>query len=319
MRVITAAEMEAALDFRGLIEALRTGFRGDFVTPLRQHLTIARPDRPDSMLLIMPSWTDFEAQGHSERGYTGVKLVTVTPDNAQFGKASVIGVYMLFSGITGEPVAVIDGRVLTLWRTAAMSALAATYLARSDARRLLMVGAGSLAPYLIEAHSAIRPINEVLIWNRTPEKAAAIAKRLNRSNRGVSATDDLEEAVRGADIISCATMSKEPLVQGNWLPTGAHLDLVGGFTPEMREADDRAVRLSRVFVDTRDGALAEAGDIIQPIDNGVLTADHLQGDLFALTRGDVAGRRSYTERTLFKSTGNAVADQAAAVHVLMRV
>lgn len=319
MRIITGAEIAEALTFPELIETLRSAFRSGAVTPVRHHHTIALPDQPDATLLLMPAWSDFSAQGHSSRGYVGVKIVSVFPGNSERGRPAIGGVYLLMSGGSGEPLALIDGQALTLWRTAAASALAASYLARHDSTRLLMVGAGALAPYLIEAHAAVRPIGEVLIWNRHRERADKVATRLRGRPYTVAATDDLEAAVRGADIVSCATLSREPLVRGAWLSGGAHLDLVGAFTPEMREADDMAIQRARLFVDTRAGALKEAGDIVQPLASGLIGEDDIAADLFELTRGDKAGRRFHDQITLFKSVGTALEDLAAATHVFARI
>ncbi|MEM8915236.1 MAG: ornithine cyclodeaminase family protein, partial [Pseudomonadota bacterium] len=196
--------------------------------------------------------------------------------------------------------------------TAAASALAAAYLARVDASRLLIVGTGALAPHLAVAHAAVRPIKEIRIWGRSPEKADKLASRLKVPGAKVASTQDLAGAVAGAHVISCATLASEPLIQGDWLEPGTHLDLVGGFTPAMREADDGVIEKSRLFVDTREGALKEAGDIIAPIKSGLITEDDIAGDLFALTQGDRAGRRYYDQITLFKSVGTALEDLAAA-------
>ncbi|WP_026380578.1 bifunctional Delta(1)-pyrroline-2-carboxylate/Delta(1)-piperideine-2-carboxylate reductase [Afifella pfennigii] len=318
MRIIPASDVAQVLTFPDLIETLRTAFRSGAVTPLRHHHDIALPDQADATLLLMPAWSDFAAQGHSERGYVGVKIVTVYPGNAERGRPAVAGVYVLFSGKGGEPLALIDGSALTLWRTAAASGLATAYLARPDAHRLLMVGAGALAPYLIEAHAAMRPIGEVLIWNRRPEKAAKLAERLRGRRYRVSATQDLEAAVRGADIVSCATLASEPLIDGAWLKAGAHLDLVGAFRPDMREANDEAIRRARLFVDTRAGATKEAGDIVQPLASGLIAPEDIAADLFELTRGERAGRRFYDQITLFKSVGTALEDLAAAILVFAR-
>ena len=182
-----------------------------------------------------------------------------------------------------------------------------------------MVGTGALAPHLVEAHASVRPIRNVLIWGRNPEKAAKLAHRLDRRTLKVAATTDLEGAVRGAHVISCATLSAEPLIRGAALPLGVHVDLVGGFTPKMREADDEAVRRARVFVDTREGACKEAGDIVQPLASGVLREDDIAGDLFELCRGLKAGRRYHDQITLFKSVGTALEDLAAAQLALERV
>ncbi len=304
MRILSAADVEGALDWDSLVERLRRAFRRGAEVPVRHHHEIANPGGPEGTLLLMPAW---QAGQH-----IGVKVATIFPDNDSQGLPSVMGAYLLLDGKTGAPIALIDGPMLTVKRTAAASALASSYLSRPDCERFLMIGTGSLAPYLIMAHAAVRPICNVLIWGRSPDKAARLAKRLDRPDFRVAATDDLEAAVRGAHVISCATLSKDPLVRGDWLQPGQHLDLVGAFRPDMRESDDTAIRRARVFVDTRDGALAEAGDIVQPIESGVLDPDDVAGDLFDLTRGERAGRRFYDQITLFKSVGTALEDLAAA-------
>lgn len=320
MRIITAQNIEEAITFRSMIESLRAGFRSDIKAPVRHHHSMTRPDHAEATLLLMPAWTDFESQGHSDRGYIGVKIVSVFPDNGSVGLPSVMGVFVLMSGKTGQPLAMIDGQALTLWRTSCASALASAYLARSDARRLLMVGSGSLAPFLIRAHASTRNIEEVLIWNRTEKNAAKLAESLEKtSSFSVRATTDLEGATRGADIISCATLSKEPLIKGEWLKDGAHLDLVGAFRPDMRETDNYTMRKGRVFVDTRAGALAEAGDIVQPIESGALDEADIAADLYDLCRGVKAGRRFHNQITVFKSVGSSLEDLVAAQHIFLQV
>jgi ornithine cyclodeaminase len=304
MRILSAADVEGALDWDSLVERLRRAFRRGAEVPVRHHHEIANPGGPEGTLLLMPAW---QAGLH-----IGIKVVTIFPDNDAQGLPSVMGAYLLLDGKTGAPIALIDGPMLTVKRTAAASALASSYLSRPDCERFLMIGTGSLAPYLIMAHASVRPICNVLIWGRSPDKAARLAKRLDRPDFRVAAPDDLEAAARGAHVISCATLSKDPLVRGDWLQPGQHLDLVGAFRPDMRESDDTAIRRARVFVDTRDGALAEAGDIVQPIESGVLDRDDVAGDLFDLTRGERAGRRFYDQITLFKSVGTALEDLAAA-------
>lgn len=304
MRVISAGEAHAALAFDRLIERLRRAFRSGGEAPLRhRHIIETTADEPNT-LLLMPAWRS--------GGPIGVKVVAVSPAAAAQGRGAVSAVFMLLDGLTGAPRALIDGAALTVRRTAAASALAANYLARPDSGRLLMVGAGDLAPHLIEAHCATRPIRHVLIWNRTPKAAEKLAKSLKLKGVKVEATDMLEDAARGADIISCATLSREPLIRGSWLRPGAHLDLVGAFRPDMREADDDCLRRARVFVDTRAGAIAEAGEIVQGIESGALRPDDIAADLFELTRGERAGRRFYDQITLFKSVGTAIEDLAAA-------
>jgi alanine dehydrogenase len=306
MQQFGASAVEAALETLPLVEELRQAFRGSVTAPTRHHHTIRVPGEPDATLLLMPAWR--------EGRYAGVKIVSVFPGNGARGLPSVMGGYLLLSGRSGEPLALIDGPMLTLRRTACASALAARYLARPDAERLLMVGTGSLAPHLIRAHAAVRPIREVLVWGRTAEKAERLAQVLTGRRMTVRATADLEGAVSGADVISCATLSREPLVRGAWLRPGQHVDLVGGYTPEMREADDEAISRARVYVDTAT-AMTEGGDIAQPLASGVLTEKQIAGDLAELAQGRVAGRSFHNQITLFKSTGTALEDLAAAVYL----
>jgi ornithine cyclodeaminase len=211
---------------------------------------------------------------------------------------------------------VIDGVSLTLRRTACASALAASYLARKDARHLLMIGAGSLAPHLIRAHASVRHYTRIEIWNRNRAGAEALADRLGDLKASVAVVDDLEAAQRVADTISCATLSREPLVRGGWLRPGTHVDLVGGFTPQMREADDATLSRGAVWVDTREGALKEAGDLVVPLKHGLLKPEDVRGDLFELCRNDVFARSGDAEITVFKSVGTALEDLAAAEMVV---
>ena len=304
MRILGYSEVIAALDFPSLVEALRQMFRAGAETPARHHHTIPVPDGAAATLLLMPAWQTGR--------HIGVKVVTVFPGNVGQDVPSVMGAYLLLDGRTGRPQVLVDGPALTARRTAAASALAASYLARPDCQRLLMVGTGALAAHLIEAHASVRPIVNVLVWGRNAQKATKLARRLTRRNLKAAATTDLANAVRGAHIVSCATLSEAPLIQGHWLPLGVHVDLVGGFRPEMREADDDCIRRARVFVDTRAGALKEAGDIIQPLRSGVLSEDDIAGDLFDLARGARGGRRYHDQITLFKSVGTALEDLAGA-------
>lgn len=305
MRIVTAEELSGILDYRALVEALDEAFRADIVVPVRHHHTIPQPGT-DATLLLMPAWTQ------SGRRFVGCKVVTVFPDNAEAKRPSVYGQYLLMSGETGEPLALIEGRMLTALRTACASALAARYLAREDASHLVMIGAGALAPHLVRAHAAVRPIRRVTVWNRTNARAVALGFALAEQGFVVDVSDDLA-VVRDADIVSCATLSREPLVRGGWLKAGTHIDLVGGFTPAMREADDEALRRAHIFVDTRDGALKEAGDLVDPLTRGVIKEADVRGDLFDLCRGRSAGRETGEEITLFKSVGTAIEDLAAAV------
>jgi len=265
---------------------------------------------PDATCLLMPAWTD----GGGEQ-FLGTKIVNVFPGNRQHGVPSIHGLYVLMSGQTGEPLATLDGTQITLWRTACASALASRFLSRPDSSRLVMVGAGALAPFLIRAHAAVRPITSVTIWNHNRDKALDLADQLDEDAFAVGHTDDLEAAVREADIVACATMSEQPLVSGAWLKPGAHLDLVGAYKPTMRESDDEAVRRARIFVDTREGAMKEGGDIAMPLASGLLAPDRIEADLFDLCRGTVKIARAPDDITLFKSTGSALEDLAAAILV----
>ena len=306
MRVIGASEVHAALDWEQLIEALRQMFRNGCTVPVRHHHTIpVGGGEPDATLLLMPAWQTGK--------HIGVKLATVFPSNGEKSLPAVMGTYLLLDGKTGSPIAMIDGPALTLRRTAAASALAASYLARPDAERLLLVGTGALIPHLLAAHAAVRPIHNVLVWGRDADKAARLAHRLDRRDLRVTSTTDLAGAVRGAHIISCATLSKEPLILGEWLPKGVHLDLVGGFTPAMREADDTCFAGADVWIDT-DEALVKAGDLLHPIASGALRREDVRGTL-----ADLAATRSLARdpsaRTVFKSVGTALEDLAAAILV----
>jgi ornithine cyclodeaminase len=315
MKMIDAAAVDGALTFPGLVETLRDTFRKGAVQPVRHHHTIERPDGAASTLLLMPAWTDLNAAGTSDGGHVGVKIVTVSPDNNAIGKPAVMGLYLLLDGRTGEPQALIDGQRLTQWRTASASALAASYLARPDASKLLIVGAGALCPFLAKAHAAVRPIEEIRIWNRTAANAGKAADALHRDGLTVTISDDLDEDLGWADIVSCATISTHPLVKGDRLRPGTHVDLVGGFTPHMREADDVAIVRAHVYVDTRAGATKEAGDIVQPLASGVLKPDDIVADLHELARGEKLGRQAADEITLFKSVGAALEDLAAGIAV----
>jgi ornithine cyclodeaminase len=310
MRVVGAAEIHATLDYPALIGALRDAFRVGCEAPLRQHYRIAVPGVADGTLLVMPAWRAGEA--------VGVKIVTVFPGNASRGQPALGGEYLLLDGLTGTARLLADGPALTARRTAAASALAAFYLAPPDATRLLMVGTGALAPHLIAAHAANRPIRHVSVWGRRRERAEAIARTLVLPGVVLDAVGDLATATSAADIVCCATLAEHPLIAGRWLRAGQHIDLVGGFTPEMREVDDEAVARARVYVDTREGALREAGDIVQPITRGLLRESDIAGDLFDLARLDRPVRGD-APITLFKSVGTALEDLAAATLLARRL
>jgi len=304
MLYLDAEALASRLGRKSLIDALERAFRGEFHVPARQSFAVGDEANAAAALFIMPAW--------QTNASIGVKLVTVFPNNSSRGKPAVHATYTLFDAATGVPRAMLDGTELTLRRTAAASALAARYLAVPEAARLLMVGTGSLAPHVIESHAAVRPIRSVRVWGRRFERAKAIANSLAGRHFDIEAVEDLQSAVRWADIISCATLAATPLVRGAWLRPGQHLDLIGSFTPQMREADDDAMVRAAVYVDTRAGALADSGELIHAMTAGLLSTADIRGELSELARGSVGGRSGTGQITLFKSVGCALEDLAAA-------
>ncbi|WP_119388713.1 ornithine cyclodeaminase family protein [Taklimakanibacter lacteus] len=305
MKIISADQVAKAAPYRDIVEALRQGFREDITTPVRhQHQT-----SDAAILLLMPAWS---------KAFTGLKTVVFKSDNPAQGLPTITANYLLIDNRTGATVAMMDGTELTRRRTAAASALAADYLARQDASTLMMVGTGALGAHFVRAHAATRPIKHVLLYNRSPDKARDLAAELARDGFETSVVRDLEKAVGAADIISCATTSNEPIVRGAWLKPGTHVDLAGAFKPQMRETDGEAVARARVYVDTREGAETEAGDLLQAEKEGKFRMEAIQGDLFDLCRGKTGGRRNREEITLFKSCGTAIEDLAAAALVYSR-
>jgi ornithine cyclodeaminase len=300
MRVYAAAEVHAALPWGPLAAAIEAAFVAGAEVPLRHAHALSATDT----LLLMPAW--------NPRAIV-VKLVTVMPQ----AESTVMASVLVLDRHSGEPLALLDGEALTLRRTAATSALAALRLARPDAQTLLVVGTGRLAPWMARAHAALRPgLQQIQVWGRDAAAAQALADTLAAEGLPASAALDLAIAVRQAHIVSCATTSTTPLVQGAWLVPGTHLDLVGGFRPTMREADDDAVARCQVVVDTFAGALAEAGDLTQPLASGRITRPHIVADLAQLLRGEVRVQGDDQRCTLFKSVGTALEDLAAAEQVV---
>lgn len=299
----------AAAGYEALADAIAAAFREGVTAPVRGHYTVPVPGAPDATLLTMPAWT--------EGGYLGVKIATVFPGNGRTGRRAVSGQYLLLNAMDGEPLALIDGGELTARRTAAASALAASFLVRGDASVMTMIGTGRLSAHLIKAHLALRPsLREVLVWGRNAENATTLAAQLGseRPDLNISRTEDLEASVRRSDLVSAATLSTDPVIRGAWLRPGVHVDLVGGFTPGMREADDEAIRRAQVFCDTLEGAPHEAGDLCQPIATGLLDPGALTS-LTHLCRRERPGRQAAEDITLFKSVGCAAEDLAAAIKV----
>ena len=232
----------------------------------------------------------------------------VVPDNARRDLPTVQAGYQLFSGATGETLALIDGRELTAWRTACASALAADYWPGPDASRLTLIGAGVVGAHLVHAHASVRPIETVVIYNRSRDKAEALAEALGRDGIAASAPAiPLAESIGWADIVPSATTSTEPVIRGEWLKAGIHVDVMGAFRPTMREVDGGTK--ASVFVDTREGALSEAGDIMLAIAEGRFAPERIAADLKELCTGRHRGRTRDDEITLFKPSGTALEDR----------
>jgi len=295
-----------SLDMTALIASVEQMFRSGAVVPPRHGYELG-PDGKVGSYLIMPAW---------DKAMTnlGVKLVTVFPQNASKGLPAVGAQYLLYDGQNGRINAVTEADFLTPRRTAAVSALAAKYLSRADASKLLIVGAGRVASFLPEAYLSIRELHEIRIWDINPAAAEMLAEKVRSMGVAASVERELSAGVAWADIVSCATLATDPLVNGASLRPGAHLDLIGSFTPAMREADDEAVRRSTIFVDTF-VALEESGDLVQPIKNGTIHPVDVRGDISSIVSG-ACSRTSSEEITLFKAVGTASADLAAALLAL---
>ena len=302
-----ALETAKGLPFPQLINALRDGFVAGCQAPVRHHHTMQRSGEADATLLLMPAWSNPQ----DRQQYLGVKLVTVVPGNMARDLPGLVSTYVLYDGITGEQLALMDGNTITGRRTVATSALAAQYLAREDASKLLVLGAGRVARLIPDAFKAVRPIQAVTVWDINRENAEQFAGALSAEGYEANVADNLEAAVRGADIVSAATLSTEPLIKGEWLSPGTHVDLIGSFRPNMRETDDAAILRSAVYIDT-DEALIEAGDIVQPVNAGVFNAESIRGTLAQLAREEAQGRAHGDQITCFKAVGSALADLCAA-------
>ena len=300
------------LDYPSLIKALELAFQAEITAPMRHHHDYPNPKEGiDSTLLLMPAWDDGQ--------FVGLKVVTISPNNRAYQLPSIQGSYTLFDLPTGRSLLEMDAKVLTNLRTAATSALASQYLSREDSQHLLIIGTGSLAPYLIAAHASNRPIAKVSIWGRHPKKAQQVVNEVDGNSMQLEVVTDLHAAIPEADIISAATMSVKPLVLGKYLQAGQHLDLVGSYKSDMREADDEVIRRSTLFVDTLQGAPKESGDLAIPLTTGVCSLQDIQADLFGLCRGQHAGRQNREEITFFKSVGHALEDLAAAKLAFERI
>lgn len=300
MKILDAETVAARLSYARLVPALRDALARPGKAPQRVIFELGG----DAGLLLMPAW--------NER-YLGVKLVNVFPGNADRGLPAVSSTYVLSDGTTGQLEAIIDGETLTARRTAAVAALGASFLAPAAGGNLLLIGAGRVARELPAAFATVVPIDSVTVWARRPEQAAALARELAATGIDATPCGDLAEAAAAATIIACATLSTTPIIRGEWLQPGTHLSLIGGFRPSMREADSAAIARSYVVADTRKGVLAEAGDILIPIAEGLIGADHIKADLPQLCARSTQLIIPQDTVTAFKSVGHSLQDLAAAL------
>lgn len=302
---INADFIDSHTNFTELVEHLRLAFAANDVdVPARHHHDFKNSGAADSTLLLMPAWSCGKD--------AGVKIVTVSPDNGRCGLPAIQGTYVYLDAVTGSVKAIMDAKALTAKRTAAASALASSLLSKKDASSLLMIGTGALSPNLIRSHVAVRPIKRICVWGRSFDKACAVASAFKEEASSVEAVMNMDDVAAEADIISCATLSKTPLVLGRRLVGGQHIDLVGSYRRDMREADDEAILRSEIFVDTYYGALNETGDIFIPMQSGIISRENIRADLFELCAGSKTGRATGEETTLFKSVGHALEDLVAA-------
>ena len=319
MRTLLVSHREVAglLPMPDCIDAMADAFRqlaiGDARLPLRQVVSL-----PNSrnLLALMPGQLGLNAR---DRSAVGAKVITVFPGNDATPLDSHLGVVLLFEAEMGRLLAIIDASSITAIRTAAVSGVATKLLSNPDAGDLGLLGAGVQAMTHLEAMRAVRSIRRVRVWSRTDERGARFAdKARQRLGMAVEVAESAEACVRGADIICTVTASHEPVLRGSWVADGAHINAVGSALPAARELDTAIVTRSHLYVDRRESALAEAGDILIPIAEGAFNADHIRGDLGEVLMGAVAGRESRGDVTLFKSLGLAIEDLAAARHIYER-
>lgn len=304
MQMIGEHELAERLGWPELIGAIETELKAGRVTsPERSNIAIPMPGGGTSNLLVMPAWVEGES--------LGVKLVTFFPENGAKGLSTINASYALFSGADGRLQAVIEGDELTARRTAAASALAARFLARKDARRLLVVGTGQLSAKVAAAHASVRSYERIEIYGRSADKAAAVVAALAKDGIAAHVAGDLDAAVAEADVISSVTSSTVPLIRGAHVKPGTHVDLIGAFKDDMRESDDALVTKASLFVDFRPGAM-KAGDLAQPLAAGLISEADIKTDLAELASRKQAGRTSDEEITFFKSAGFSLLDLAAA-------
>ncbi len=298
--------IERHTHFPTLIEELRNYFSNEeTLVPKRHHHDFPNAkSSQDSTLLLMPAW--------NPKGSAGVKIVTVSPENSVLGLPSIQGTYIYLDPNTGIVKAIMDAKSLTTKRTAAASAMASEYLSAKNAKSLLMIGTGALAWDLVQAHRSVRNLEEIYVWGRNFEKVQNLCNRFKKIAIQATPIKSIAEKISEVDIVSCATLSKTPLVLGEHIRPGQHIDLVGSYKTDMREADDLVITKGSIYLDTYQGGLKESGDIVIPLENGILVKEAIKSDLFELCSGKKPGRIHAEEITVFKSVGHAIEDLAAA-------
>lgn len=304
MKIITAEQIESLFSYEEFIPFLNNYLTKKIEVPQRNHFDIG-----GNTLLLMPAWTD---------KYCGVKIATAFPNNRKIGKPTIHAIYILFDALTGEPLAQIDGKALTNKRTAAASALASQYLSKKESKNLLMMGNGALCPELIKAHASVRPIKNVAIWGRNKNNVQKVIAENNWGELNIRTSENIKNDFFWADIISCATSAVEPIVFGKYIESGTHIDLVGSYKQNMREADDDLIKKSNIYIDNN-AAKKECGDIFIPLKNNIINEGFIKGVLADLAAKKISGRNSTKEITLFKSVGFALEDLAAAEYLFEKI
>ncbi len=303
MRIVATEDVAETLDWYVVVEALKQGHRLPKAKLGDQFLT-----RDQDTLLSRAAWIDGLG--------VGVKSMTIVPENTAKGLPSVQGGMLVFDDTTGAPEALIEGPLVTYWKTASDSALGARLLARPESEVMLVVGAGTVAESLIRAYSAVMSnLKTFLIWNRSPDKAVALAHALSEEGFDAQPVTDLQNAAGQADIVSTATMARTPVLKGEWITEGTHVDLIGAFKADMREADDALLQKGRLFVDSRETTIEHIGELMIPIASRAITEDAVLGDFNDLCNGG-AGRRAATDITVFKNGGGAHLDLMTAKAIL---
>ncbi len=314
MLLITADEVHEVCSYLELVDSLEE-FHRNAPADLKDMLlsSVEKDPKSDNHFLVRAAWSGGTA--------LGLKAATIFPDNVEdYGRPAIHAIYALYDGRSGVPVAVIDGTAMTYYKTAADSALGSKYLANPNVSRMAMIGAGAMAPHLIKAHCELHPsIRQVSIWNRTFERAEKLAASLNLNHIEISSSRDIEAAVRNADLVSSATMTTEPIISGEWVSPGTHLDLVGAYRLDMREVDDEAITKSRIFVDSRKTTVGEIGEIEIPLRNGIIRESSVLADLYELCSKKAEGRISEQDVTLFKNGGGGHLDLMTAQYIHSKV